>query len=309
MRTDLKKVIKDTLVTMPARPRNFRLRKTLSLQVIQTWLEMLRLEERGIRWLYWDIPQQELSSLFEKYRLSDCMGISPPYTKSKFACETFLKTSERYLSQADIDENVLEWVNGDSAPAGMRDRLDAFLSQGQEEGVKSLITEKSKNLLCMLEFMTSKQTLGEGILTAHEQFISTHHVSVRSRDRIIREECTKDQGIADIKKAIAALHTLFEKCKGFFVKEPGQEAYDAAILTLGPHPIEETLNTVSLQLILEQVGPHSPRVMLHVNPTVGELQDEQLFADLMENLLDENVRVSELNIIKEEKSKERNIKA
>ena len=49
--------------------------------------------------------------------------------------------------------------------------------------------------------------------------------------------------------------------------------------------------------------------MLHVNPTVGELQDEQLFADLMENLLDENVRVSELNIIKEEKSKERNIKA
>ena len=49
--------------------------------------------------------------------------------------------------------------------------------------------------------------------------------------------------------------------------------------------------------------------MLHVIPTVGELQDEQLFADLMENLLDENVHVSELNIIKEEKSKERSIKA
>ena len=133
LRTDLKKVIKDTLVTMPARPRNFRLRKTLSLQVIQAWLERLSLEERGIRWMYWDIPQQDLSSLFEKYRLSDCMGISPPYAKSKYACETFLKTSERYLSQADIDENVLEWVNGDSAPAGMKERLDAFLSQGQEE--------------------------------------------------------------------------------------------------------------------------------------------------------------------------------
>ena len=149
-----------------------------------------------------------------------------------------------------------------------------FCHKGKRKGVKSLITEKSKNLLCMLEFMTSKQTLGEGNLAAHEQFISTHHVAVRSRDRIIREECTKDQGIADIKKAIAALHTLFEKCKSFFVKEPGQEAYDAAILAFGPHPFEETLNTASLQLLLKQVGGHSPRVMLHVNPTVGELQDE-----------------------------------
>ena len=49
--------------------------------------------------------------------------------------------------------------------------------------------------------------------------------------------------------------------------------------------------------------------MLHLIPTVGELQDEQPFADLMENLHDENVRVSELNVVKEEKSKERSIKA
>ena len=96
---------------MSPRPRNFRLRKNLSLQVIQAWLEMLRLDKRGIRWFYWDIPQEELSSLFEKYRLNECMGINPPYVKSKFSCETFLKTSERYLSQADIDGTVLEWAN------------------------------------------------------------------------------------------------------------------------------------------------------------------------------------------------------
>ena len=120
----------------------------------------------------------------------------------------------------------------------MKERLETFLSQKQEEGVKSLITEKSKNLLCMLEFMTSKQTLGEAILTAHEQFISTHHLAVRTIDRIIREECSKAQGIDDIKKAIAGLRTLFEKCKSFFVKEPGQEAYDGAILIFGDHPFK-----------------------------------------------------------------------
>ena len=98
----------------------------------------------------------------------------------------------------------------------------------------------------MLEFMSSKQALGEGLLTAHEQFFTTHHLAVRSQDRIIRKECTKDQGIADIKKAIAALHTLFEKCKNFFGNEPGAEAYDGAILSFGLHPFDETLNNACL---------------------------------------------------------------
>ena len=95
--------------------------------------------------------------------------------------------------------------------------------------------------------MTSKQTLGEAILTAHEQLISTPHLAVRTRDRIIREECSKAQGIDDIKKAIADLHTLFEKCKSFLSKEPGQEAYDGATLTFGDNPFENTLDNGSLQ--------------------------------------------------------------
>ena len=69
------------------------------------------------------------------------------------------------------------------------------------------------------------------------------------------------------------------------MKKPGKTAYDGAILTFGAHPFENTLDTGSLQQILEQVRAHSPRVMLHVIPTVGELQEEQPFADLMENLL------------------------
>ena len=42
---------------------------------------------------------------------------------------------------------------------------------------------------------------------------------------------------------------------------------------------------------------------------MGDLQEEQPFADLMESLLDESVRVSELNVAREEKTKERKIKA
>ena len=124
----------------------------------------------------------------------------------------------------------------------MKERLEAFLSQDQE-GVKSLITEKSKNLLCMLEFMATKQTLGEAIHAAHEQFITIHYQAVRTRDRIIREECSKAQGIEDIKNAMAAIRILFDKCKTFFSREPGQEAYDGASLTFGISPLR-TLSTL-----------------------------------------------------------------
>ena len=160
------------------------------------------------------------------------MALTHPYAKSRTACEIFLKTSERCLSQSDLDGDVWDWVDGDSAPPRMRLRLEAFLTQDQE-GVKSLITEKSRNLISMLDFLSSKQTLGEVLLTAHEQFISSQHRAARARDRIIREECTKAQGLDDLKEAMNDLRTLFDKCKSFLSREPGHEAFDCATLTFG----------------------------------------------------------------------------
>ena len=140
-------------------------------------------------------------------------------------------------------------------------------------------------------------------------FHYTQLLAPRARDWIIREECTKAQGINDLKEAMNDLRTLFEKCKSFLSKEPGQDAYDGATLTFGDNPFENTLDNGSLQEILEQVGDHNPRLLLHVRSAVGDLQEEQPFADLMESLLDESVRVSELNVAREEKTKERKIKA
>ena len=291
---------------MPGRPRNPRLRKPLSLQIIKAWLELL--DEAGTRWTYWDVPQQSLTDIFDRHQINECIALTPPYLRSRSACETFLRTSERYLSQSDLDENIWVWADGDSAPVRMKERLEAFLAQ-EHEGVKSLITEKSKNLLCMLEFMGVKQTLGEAVHAAHEQFMATYHQAIHTRDRIIREECSKAQGIEDIKTTLTAIRILFEKCKTFFSREPGQEAYEGAILSFGLDPFEDALNNQSLEQVLQQVGVLSPRVMLHVRANVGDIQDEHPFCEFMETLLEENVRVSKLNVVREEKNRERSIKA
>ena len=43
--------------------------------------------------------------------------------------------------------------------------MEALIATGHlEEGLKSVVVEKSRNLLCMLDFLTVKQTLGEAVM-------------------------------------------------------------------------------------------------------------------------------------------------
>ena len=148
---------------MPPRPqRNFRLRKDLSVRVIKAWLELLRLEDGVITWSYGDTDERIISEIFGRYNLSECMGIHGPYHKNKYNCETLLKSTELYLTQSDIDRSLYEWIraleNEEEEENEMRQKVEALIQIGQEEGVKSVVAEKSKGLLCMLDFWTEKKS-------------------------------------------------------------------------------------------------------------------------------------------------------
>ena len=144
----------------PRTQRNFRLRKDLSVRVIMAWLELLDLEDGELTWGYWSKNQKNFSEIFEKYNLSECMGINPPYYKNNFNCETFLKSTELYISQSDIDQTMYEWIraleDNEDGKHGMRQKVEALIQLGQEEGVKSMVAEKLKALLSMLRFMNKK---------------------------------------------------------------------------------------------------------------------------------------------------------
>ena len=118
------------------------------------------------------------------------MGIHVPYHKNKYNCETLLKSTELYLTQSDIDRSLYEWIraleNEEEEENEMRQKVEALIQIGQEEGVKSMVAEKSKGLLCMLDFMTEKQALGEEVLRAHEIFIPLQHSALRTRDTVVR---------------------------------------------------------------------------------------------------------------------------
>ena len=178
----------------PRSQRNFRLRKELSVRVIKAWLELLRLEDGVLTWGYWDTDQRTISEIFDKYNLSECMGINAP-TRTSLTCETLLKSTELYLSQSDIDRSLYEWIRAledeEDGENEMRQKVEALIQIGQEEGVKSVVAEKSKSLLCMLEFMTKKPASGEEVLRAHEIFIPLQHSALRTRDAGVREELSR----------------------------------------------------------------------------------------------------------------------
>ena len=128
----------------------------------------------------------------------------------------------------------------------MRQKVDALIQIGQDEGVKSVVAEKSKSLLCMLEYMSRKQALGEEVLRAHENFIPLQHSALRTRDSVVRDELTRDDGFHNIKRAITSIEVLFDKCKVFLTTEPSEDEFSGCILSFGPNPFSEELDQASL---------------------------------------------------------------
>ena len=129
----------------PRSQRNFRLRKDLSVRVIMAWLELLHLEDGELTWGYWSTDQKTISGIFEKYNLSECMGINPPYYKNNYNCETLLKSTVLYTSQCDIDQKIEEGIrameDNEDETLGMRQKVEALIQSGKEGGVKNVVVD------------------------------------------------------------------------------------------------------------------------------------------------------------------------
>ena len=101
-------------------------RKDLSVLVIMSLLELLDLEDGELTWGFWSKPQKNISEIFEKYKLKECMGVNPPYYKNNYNCETLLKSTVLYTSQSDIDQTIDEGIRA------MKDNEDETLGRDRK---------------------------------------------------------------------------------------------------------------------------------------------------------------------------------
>ena len=214
----------------PRSTRNFRLRKDRSVQVILAWIEMLELRGQDLIWGFWTKPQEVISEIFDKYRLGECMGVDPPFSRNIYNCETLLKSTVSYTTQSDIEPTIEEEIRVmdgmEDETLGMRQKVNALMEFRKGEGVKNVVITKSRALLAMLKFLSKKQTMGKDLMEAYEALAPLQQVALRTRDTVIKGELCMEEGIRNINQTITAVETLFEKFKLFLEMEPTEEEFD-----------------------------------------------------------------------------------
>ena len=144
--------------------------KTLIVQVIKTLSELLG--KGGLQWTNWKACHRDLTSLLAEYQTYDRMEPSPPFA-SKAACGAFLRNVRHLLCPVVLQKEVWEWVNGNSAPVGMKERLEVLFSQSQIMGAETMLSGESHSFT-LLNSSTSRQPLGEAVLSARGCSISPY---------------------------------------------------------------------------------------------------------------------------------------
>ena len=91
-----------------------------------------------------------------------------------------------------LQKDVWEWVNGNSAPVGMKERLEVLFSQSQNMGAETMLSEES-NALNLSNSSTSSQPLGGAVLPACGCSPSPYCPEVQIFDTVEGREPSKPQ--------------------------------------------------------------------------------------------------------------------
>ena len=263
--------------------------KTLIVQVIKTLTELLG--KGGTQWTNGEVCHRDLTNLLAEYQTYDCMEPSPPFA-SKAACGTFLRNIRHLLCPVVLQKEVWEWVNGNSAPVGMKERLEVLFSQSQNMGAETMLSGES-NSFNPLNSSTSSQPLGEAVLSARGCSTSPYCPEVQGFDTVEGKEPSKPQPCEVFRKAIGYLQTLLQGSRRSFVMNPRS-------VTLGDGPPKDSLDHGPLYLTLEQVRAFKRRQLLLATSMTGDLQEDELSAVLIRNLLDGTSKLSGPNVAETE---------
>ena len=227
------------------------------------------------------------------------MGVDPPFSRTFYNCETLLKSTASYTTYSDIEQTIDKEIrimdSLEDGTSGIRQKVNILMESREGEGIKQVVTTKSKALLAMLKFLSKKQSMGKDLMEAYEAMAPLQQVALRTRDTVIKGELGLEEGIRNINHTITAVETLFEKSKLFLEMEPTEEEFDGSYIAFGPISWPSVLNQESLATIMDQVLGEDPRLMFHVNPLVGCIAEVPYFAGILDGLLKEVRKIKELN--------------
>ena len=167
----------------------------------------------------------------------------PPYTRSLGSLKILLKAVASYLSRGNFEVLLDQWLTMPVVPANPQDDIGGGLVNERntlinltpncENSSVTAMILRSKEILQTLEYTEQKFLLGETFTNKFNTYNEKRMEAAGIENRVIRQEVTKATALEELNAVIEAQEEAFNSLKSFFIKEPGEPAYNGCMMLLG----------------------------------------------------------------------------
>ena len=148
-----------------------------------------------------------------------------------------------YLSRGNFEVLLDQWLTMPVVPANPQDDIGGGLVNERntlinltpncENSSVTAMILRSKEILQTIEYTEQKFILGEVFANRFNTNNEKRTEAIGIENRVIRLEVTKANALEELDAVLEAQEETFNSIKNFFIKEPGEPAYNGCILLLG----------------------------------------------------------------------------
>ena len=244
-----------------------------SLRAIKLFYELLLINEGKVTWNFWNITQEDLTTLCGQYNLAELQDSPPPYRRSLKLLETFMVTLQSYLSSGNLHTPADAWVVDVAGGNKEAERDQLITDFNSEDGSIPVVKDVGKVILSSAKWLGRKVVAGESLIAAYNRFRDLKTGLDNVINRIIQGEISKDEAVERTTNVITALNGAVDEFIAFYSIEPDQNEFQGLELMFGENCIKNGVTDVDLGELINEASLSDPVVGLRVNETLGERRD------------------------------------
>ena len=284
-----------------------------SVRVGKLWFSLLELNGANVQWNYWTIHNDELTRLCQDLNLEDLIDWHPPFTRTTGNLKVLLKAVVSYLSRGNFEVLLDQWltlpvvpVNPEDAVGGGLDIVrNALIDQTpncEDSSVTAMIT-RSKEILLTIEYQEQKYLLGETFANKFNTYNERRMEAVGIENRVIRQEVTKANALTELDSVLEAQEEAFNSLRSFFMKEPGEGAYNGCVTLLGD-VFNPGVNMPELLELVREASNEEIGVIMRVNQHIHSMVDVPDMQGQYNDLLREYQLINQQRVEREDQARE-----
>ena len=113
----------------------------------------------------------------------------------------------------------------------IRDALIDQTPNCEDSSVTAMIA-RSREILLTIEYQEQKYLLGETFANKFNTYNERRMEAVGIENRVIQQEVTKANALTELDSVLEAQEEAFNSLRSFFMKEPGEGAYNGCVILL-----------------------------------------------------------------------------